>query len=296
MRCPAEGFKVPSLALPRPGAHASIAFIADNQYLVYRFKRLLHHIEARSPDLLLHLGDAVQHGWSEREWLKDFMWPLQDSGLVPSTPMLIAKGNHDVDGHAAVEFAPSRRTRGDAVVMVADLRVIFLDTSAETDAQVRWLETQLSLNDPNTVASHRHDTIICGHIPPYIEYWDPVVWNRAADPESSWDVYMRERIVPVIESSDLHRRKMIKMVLGGHSHLYQRGERNGITYVIMGGGGATLESPQERVANWSMYDKTLFVHHYGWLERRPGLAGWQWRVYDIHNALIDSVNITGTGY
>ena len=264
--------------------------------MVYRFKRLLHHIEARSPDLLLHLGDAVQHGWSEREWLKDFMWPLQDAGLVPSTPMMIAKGNHDVDGHAAVEFAPSRRTRGDAVVMVADLRVIFLDTSAETDAQVRWLEAQLSLTDPSTAVSHRHDTIICGHIPPFIEYWDPVVWNRAVDPESSWDVYMRERIVPVIEASDLHRRKMIKMVLGGHSHIYQRGERNGITYVIMGGGGATLETPLERVANWSMYDKTFFTHHYGWLERRPGLAGWQWRVYDIHNSMIDSVNISGLGF
>ena len=45
-----------------------------------------------------------------------------------------------------------------------------------------------------------------------------------------------------------------------------------------------------------MYDETLFVHHCGWLERCPGLAGWQWRVYDIHNALIDSVNVTGTGY
>ena len=88
----------------------------------------------------------------------------------------------------------------------------------------------------------------------------------------------------------------IQTVIAGHSHIYQRGERNGITYVIMGGGGATLESPLERVANWSMYDKTLFTHHYGWLERRPGSGGWQWRVYDIHNALIDSVNVTGSGY
>ena len=118
---------------------------------------------------------------------------------------------------------------------------------------------------------------------------EPWIW----DPESSWDVYMRERIVPVIEASDLHKRQMVRMVLGGHSHIYQRGQRNGITYVIMGGGGATLESPLERVANWTMYEKTLFTHHYGWLERKPGPAGWwQWRVYDIHNTLIDTVNVT----
>ena len=78
---------------------------------MYRFKKLLQLIEGRKPDVLLHLGDGVQHGWSEREWLKDFIWPLQDAGLVPAVPMLMARGNHDVDGHAAVEFAPSMRTR-----------------------------------------------------------------------------------------------------------------------------------------------------------------------------------------
>ena len=291
VRCPAEGFTVPNLVLPRPGARASIAFIADNQYLVYRFKKLLQLIEGRKPDVLLHLGDGVQHGWSEREWLKDFIWPLQDAGLVPAVPMLMARGNHDVDGHAAVEFAPSMRTRGTAVVMVADLRVVFLDTSSETEQQVRWLEQQLTLSDPKTSAAHRHDTIICAHIPPFIEYWDPVVWNRASRPESQWDVYMRERIVPVIERSDAHKAGLVRMVLGGHSHIYQRGMRGGVHFIIMGGGGATLEKPVERVHNYSMYTKTLFTHHYGWLERRA--TGWQWQVFDIHDRIIDVLNITG---
>ena len=25
----------------------------------------------------IHVGDPVEHGQSEREWLKDFIWPLQ---------------------------------------------------------------------------------------------------------------------------------------------------------------------------------------------------------------------------
>ena len=49
------------------------------RYLVYKYKRLLQLISQRDegPDLLLHLGDAVQHGTSEREWLKDFLWPIE---------------------------------------------------------------------------------------------------------------------------------------------------------------------------------------------------------------------------
>ena len=175
--------------------------------------------------------------------------------------------------------------------MVADLRVVFLDTSSETEQQVRWLEQQLTLSDPKTSAAHRHDTIICAHIPPFIEYWDPVVWNRASRPESQWDVYMRERIVPVIERSDAHKAGLVRMVLGGHSHIYQRGMRGGVHFIIMGGGGATLEKPVERVHNYSMYTKTLFTHHYGWLERRA--TGWQWQVFDIHDRIIDVLNITG---
>ena len=51
-----------------------------------------------------------------------------------------------------------------------------------------------------------------------------------------------------------------------------------------------LEKPVERVHNYSMYTKTLFTHHYGWLERRA--TGWQWQVFDIHDRIIDVLNIT----
>ena len=158
---------------------------------------------------------------------------------------------------------------------------------------MRWLEAQLSLTDPKTAASHRHDTIICGHIPPYIEYWDPVVWNRAVDPESSWDVYMRERIVPVIEASDLHRRKLIKMVLGGHSHIYQRGMRNGILYIIAGGAGGELEDPVNgRVENYGFYHSTRAIHHYGLLELGHCTARWRaFGLWEGDDVPIDEIEV-----
>lgn len=310
-RCPAEGFSAPGA---RPLTHApAIALIADNHFLVYKYKKMLQMITARGdgPDLLLHLGDGVQHGYSEREWLKDFLWPLTDSGLVPGTPVLMARGNHDTDkGTADTEpaLSPSQFFHAGREVTVADLRIIVLDTTAETKEQLVWLRGRL-----NNALHSPAATIICGHIPPFIEYWEPTVWAAG---ESSWDVYMRTRVIPVVEDSVTFRQGRLKMVLGGHSHIYQRGERNGVQYVIMGGGGAQLESPAERVANHSMYSVTRFEHHYAWLDRRYGRgsssrstrgkpgglnqdqATWDWRfrVFSIHNRLLDefAFNVTPT--
>ena len=51
--CPAEGFSVPAVLRSEPGDDADIAFIADNQYLVHRFNKLLKHMFNRNPDLLV---------------------------------------------------------------------------------------------------------------------------------------------------------------------------------------------------------------------------------------------------
>ena len=75
-------------------------------------------------------------------------------------------------------------------------------------------------------------TIICSHIPPFIEYWDPVTWNSPTAPEHGWGNYMRLRVIPVVEASPVHEAGLVKMVISGHSHLYQRGERNGVQYVF----------------------------------------------------------------
>jgi hypothetical protein len=51
--------------------------------------------------------------------------------------------------------------------------------------------------------------------------------------------------------------------MSGHSHIYQRGERNGIVYMVSGGAGAPLEEMRaNHVQNYSMYTVTAQRHHY----------------------------------
>jgi acid phosphatase type 7 len=36
------------------------------------------------------------------------------------------------------------------------------------------------------------------------------------------------------------KKHKVDLVLSGHDHLYQRGERDGVRYIVTGGGGASL--------------------------------------------------------
>ena len=109
-----------------------------------------------------------------------------------------------------------------------DGRTQVLDTTSETEEQLDWLKAQLSLGGGG--GGEGRSTIICSHIPPFIEYWDPVTWNSPTAPEHGWGNYMRLRVIPVVEASPVHEAGLVKMVISGHSHLYQRGERNGVQY------------------------------------------------------------------
>jgi len=51
----------------------------------------------------------------------------------------------------------------------------------------------------------------------------------------------------------------LDIFLGGHSHLYQHGSKEGVHYFIIGGGGGDLET--DRVENYGLYYKTILQFH-----------------------------------
>ncbi|CAI5483240.1 unnamed protein product [Closterium sp. Yama58-4] len=71
----------------------------------------------------------------------------------------------------------------------------------------------------------------------------------------------------------------------GHSHAYQRGERNGVMYAILGGGGERID--KHRVADWGMYKVTHLGHHYVRVDLSAHLLSWS--AYDAANNPIDHV-------
>ena len=94
--------------------------------------------------------------------------------------------------------------------------------------EMEWLEQDLS-------ATEKPTKVVCLHYPPFDPGGSDYVMDRGNE-----------------EFMDLMTRQGVAYVFCGHIHSYDKGERNGVTYVITGGAGAPLYPEENREA----------FHHY----------------------------------
>ena len=142
-------------------------------------------------------------------WVSSFGW-LGSAGVDVAGTL----GNHDVEfGRGRYEFALLRMPGPYYVRRVNEVELIVLDSTAITAAQTRWLERTLARRSGfRRIVAFHHPPYTCGgHL-------------GSATVRKAW--------VPLFE------RYGVRLVLNGHDHNYQRFERNGVTYVVHGGGGA----------------------------------------------------------
>ena len=109
-------------------------------------------------------------------------------------------------------------------------KFICLDSNipyTEGSDQYNWLVDELKCND-------KHWLFTFFHHPPWTNAWSPdynipfLEYFRYKG-----NVDMRTSLVPLFE------KYKVDFVLNGHSHCYQRGELNGVKYVISGGAGSS---------------------------------------------------------
>ena len=67
------------------------------------------------------------------------------------------------------------------------------------------------------------------------------------------DVDVREYLVPLMETYG------VDVVFNGHTHGYERGELNGVYYIIAGGGGGGLDYFCQ---DWPHVAVSQYIHHY----------------------------------
>ena len=253
-----------TVKLPDVGADAArlvVSLTSDSQGGAMTLVQLVDVLAAQHPDLHVLLGDVVQEGWAAEQWVTQFLGPMGHAyDFGARVPSLVTRGNHDVTGRDAVHGffgeAPTYGAYelGAAFVLVLDSNV------SPSPVQLDWIAATLA-SAPAQAARFR---MVLVHLPPFIEFWDPVAWARG---ENRWGWWVRDEWAPLFE------RYRVDLVLSGHEHAYQRGQRNGTHYVIAGGAGGELES--ERVADYGMYTVTRLEHHGGLLEIRPDRLRWQ---------------------
>ena len=200
-------------------AQTQVGFLAAGDYGVGGLReqalgQRMKRFEARHPaNMLVTLGDndyLESPSQFRANWQKAFGWARR-AGLRVGGVL----GNHDYElGRGAYELKTLGMPGRYYTRKLGDVQLFFLDSNAITTRQTRWLEQQLSESTAIwKVALFHHPPYTCG--------------GHAGDTDvvRSW--------VPLFESYG------VQLVLSGHDHNYQRfAPRNGVTYVVHGGGAA----------------------------------------------------------
>lgn len=218
------------------GADASALLIGDTQERNW-LEGLLAREETKAPreqllaalrkdpsDFIIHLGDIVFQGSSDRDWAKVAVELDFDSR--PIFPVL---GNHEYWGEISKarhqwqdNFPWLKRRRfyellwGETIVLMLDTNIRALDGDAY--AQLNWYKQRIDAAE-NSPKIRR--IIVCGHHPPLTR--SEIV---------SGDQWLQEHYLPHFFQS-----KKCRLWLAGHAHGFEHYSRQDKHFVVSAGGG-----------------------------------------------------------
>jgi predicted phosphodiesterase len=209
---------------PGPGEPVSFAVLADTQWQLEEANvlELVGDAIAADPtafDFILHAGDVVE---SPSSYYWDHWFSSFDEMLLRA-PFLPVLGNHEKNHRSyydAFSLPPGAGKDDEQwwALHWGDVVVVGLDTNvkkaSDYTAQQDWARAHLSGPEP-------HKFVIFHH---------PVF---TSDAYHSTGTFLDRIYHPIFVETG------VDIVFNGHSHHYERIVRDGVTYLVIGGGGAT---------------------------------------------------------
>lgn len=201
------------------------------------------------PDFVVHTGDLLADGRSERQW-NDFFAIERD--LLRDTVFIPVVGNHELRNSSRAGIENFRRYVNcpppdaprpelDYVVRFGNVQMILANAYDDwSSPQMRsWLEAHL--------AQARRDgpddfLLVITH------------WGMHSSGPHGENRSLRAAGLPA-----MFRRYGVDLVVAGHDHVYERGEERGLRYIVTGGSGAPLYSRRSEHAYTRVF---AAQHHY----------------------------------
>jgi len=252
-------------ALPFAGAcdeYPSFAIIGDlrlgfNESIYTKF---LSQIDSEGINLFIIVGDVINEPGNEDEWKRFFDLTGNQKKVH------IAPGNHDVNNYKSlkiykkyIENPPYHSfSSGDTQFVVLSSEMP--DSEAKIiGKQLSWLKGELE--KPFLFR------IVFIHRP---------LFSTVFGKNYSLDRFIKERDM----LHELFVKYGVSAVFSGHEHLYGRIEKDGITYIITGGGGAPLHRFNEESGG--------FFHY---IVAKRNENGYVFSVFDIYGNKRDTFSI-----
>jgi hypothetical protein len=241
---------LPSLAQTTPAAALKLDIKAPFSFVAYgdirfmntsdtrdsdpvRRKLLVTKISTEKPTFLLITGDLVATGANSGQWsiFDQETAPLRGAGVK----IYPALGNHDLRGDLPVALDNYFRRFPDLqhsryYSLRADNVMIFtLDSSQDQPKgeQIQWFDQQI-----DTLPDGVQFVVVQLHHPPLTRSHD-LAFGGGHSPRPT-----EQEMASFLESRATRSQAKF-VVIAGHVHNYERYERNGVMYVVSGGGGAT---------------------------------------------------------
>ncbi len=186
------------------------------------------------PAFCIHTGDLVDRGERLDNWDKFFQIVTP---LTSKMPFLPVRGNHDYDAgiFGKIFYAPlgdNGQTLNWYGFRYGNAQFVFLDTGWDGKNDVSVCAAKLSAELPfleKVLAQATADGIkwkfVFLHIP-------PVTSGRYGCND-----HLLKTVVPLLEEHG------VTCCFSAHCHLYERSFKNGVAYVVSGGGGAPFQDP-----------------------------------------------------
>jgi hypothetical protein len=243
-----------------------VSFIAygDSRSRPELHTRVARQFPGHDPAFLLHTGDLVARGRDYALWSREFFNPLRD--VIDCVPILPALGNHEEDGTNYFAYFhlpdPERWYAFD----VGPVHVLALDYHFEKADHPQFEFARRDLT--STRAPWK---IVFLHYPVFNVGGHMTTWGL--------DTYL-----PLFHEAE------VSLVLGGHSHVYERFRpvapvtrptTGGITFITTGGGGAPLYPVYDHPALAAKASTNHFVVFEATRERLRG------RAYNTEGAVFD---------
>jgi hypothetical protein len=220
---------------PGQGSHDPIRFVAygDDRSSPDVHAAVVQAIRQIPSDFLVNTGDMVADGGDPEDWRSFFSI---EAPLLRERPLLVAVGNHELrNDSAGGTFAryfgfPSgvlAAPRLYGTVRTGIVRFFFLNAWHDWrfGEEREWLTHALDAADGEA----------------------DLVWRIAVVHQAPWSVgphgpnrNLVEAGVPALLAA--HK---VDLVLGGHDHIYDRGDAGRVKYIVTGGGGAPLYDIQQ---------------------------------------------------
>ncbi len=217
---------------PAPGEPLRFVAYGDNRTNPDIHAEVADAIAAQTPDLVLNTGDLVETGFALDEWLEFF----EAATYASSAPTLPAVGNHEAFGGFSL-FAGYFSSFFENMNMDVPLAT----TYRYGGLWILVLNSQLNIEDGTDLRKFAEEKLKEADNDPGIEF--RFVMHHI--PPYTWSNHSSEDFVSLEGREQLHalyKKHKVMAVLNGHNHCYEHFEREGIHYLVLGGGGAPLYS------------------------------------------------------